>query len=277
MGTNPYPATVTNELWRFWEEFKAHEPNVLLGGIFANKPGYHNSRKNNLSSNYSVRDSEDKTGPDDKAAAIDLTFPDAQRGDYRTIEKYCDRLMASSLDKDDPRLDVLREWYGQTDTDAEVEGYDCRYLAYVTSDPSHLWHIHISFDRWAVAHWPAMDAVLSVLRGERLYDWKMRTGRIQDPDMDALQDARLHATNNRVMEALIKGSDEYMDLPGERKPMRPWIVSEVKALRSAVETLAQNANQPLSAEDRNAIVSEVVATLPTAADIAKALITELRG
>ena len=173
---NPNPARISEEMWRFWHEFKAHEPEVLLGGIYANKSGYHNTRDANNPTNYSVREAEDRGGPGDKAAAIDLTFPSAQRGDYRKISLYCNRLMDSGKNRDDPRLDGWREWYGQTDSDAQVEGWDCRHLLPITSDSSHLWHIHMSIDRDKVHHWPTHDAALSVLRGEPLTEWKARNG-----------------------------------------------------------------------------------------------------
>lgn len=181
MASNPNPSRVTDELWRFWTEFKALEPSVELGGIYANKSGYHNSRNANSSSNYSVREAEDQSGPGDKSAAIDLTFPDAQRGDYRTINKYCQRLLASSKDSNDPRLDDIREWYGQTDSDSHVEGWDCRHLLDITSDNSHLWHIHISVDRGKVAIWATYAKVLSVLRGETVAQWRAGTGASPTP------------------------------------------------------------------------------------------------
>lgn len=162
-------------MWRLWDELHALEPGSQLGGIYANKSGYHNTRNANPPGNYSVRDAQDRRGPADKAAAIDWTFPNAQRGDYRTIAKYCQRLMASGKDRNDPRLDGWREFYGQTDSDRAVEGWDCRYLREVTSDNSHLWHIHLSETRELVESWPNKDALLSVLKGESVADWRARS------------------------------------------------------------------------------------------------------
>jgi hypothetical protein len=173
--SNPNPARITDAMWRLWLALKALEPSTQLGGIYANKPGYHNTRAANSSSNYSVRDAQDKRGPGDKAAAIDWTFPSAQRGDYRLIAKYMSRIMRSGKDKNDERLDGWREVFGQADSDRAVEGWDCRYLRPVTSDSSHLWHIHFSESREHVESWANKDALLSVLKGESLAAWRERT------------------------------------------------------------------------------------------------------
>src|SRR5262245_10802353 len=98
MAANPNPARITDQMWAFWEAFAALEPSVRLGGIYANKPGYHNTRAANSPSNYSIRDPQDQLGPPDKAAAIDLTFPNAQAGDYSTIALYSRRLLESGRD-----------------------------------------------------------------------------------------------------------------------------------------------------------------------------------
>lgn len=169
MASNPNPDRITDAQWWLMEQLLALEPGTRNGGIYANKPGYHGTRadnRRNWPGNYSIVDAEDQGGPDDKAAALDWTFPTAQAGDYRRIAVYCKRLMASSLDVNDPRLDGWREWYGQADSDADVEGWDSRYLQHATSDSSHLWHIHFSEDRDKVTSLANKQALLSVLRGE---------------------------------------------------------------------------------------------------------------
>lgn len=176
MVANPNPARITNAMWWLWEQLQALEPvDGALGGIYANKSGYHNTRAANDANwpgNYSVVDAVDRRGPSDKAAALDWTFRSAQRGDYSNISKYCKRLMASSLDMDDERLNGWREWYGQTDFDGEVEGWDSRYLRRVTSDSSHLWHIHFSESREHAESYDNKKALLSVLKAEPVAQWR---------------------------------------------------------------------------------------------------------
>ncbi len=200
MASNPNPARVTDALWWLWLQLKNLEPSSELGGMFANKSGYHNTRAANKPTNYSVREAEDQEGPADKCAALDWTFPDAQRGDYSTISKYCRRLMASSKDSNDPRLDNLREWYGQADTDSHVEGWDCRHLVEVTSDSSHLWHIHFSFDRGKVADFSTMGALLSVLKGETVAQWR-GNGAVPapEPKPSPVSDVPVHTPGSRVL------------------------------------------------------------------------------
>lgn len=168
-GANPNPARITDAMWWLWGELLMLEPGSKLGGIYANKPGYHNGRNYLPAWDYSVTDNPpDWGGPGDKAAAIDWTFPDAQAGDYSAIALYTCRLLASAQDPDDHRLDGWREFYGNADDDSYVEGWDCRYGCAVTSDSSHLWHIHLSEDRDKVEDYENKRKLLSVLRGESL-------------------------------------------------------------------------------------------------------------
>jgi hypothetical protein len=163
------PDQATDAMWYLWLELQKLEPQSELGGIYANKSGYHNTRKGNQQNwpnDYSIEDDEDQGGPSNMAAALDWTFPDAQSGRYETIMKYSKRLLASGQDPNDTRLDGWREFYGQTDTDTHVEGWDFRYVVPATSDPSHLWHIHFSEDRDKVESFENKDKLLSVLRGD---------------------------------------------------------------------------------------------------------------
>jgi murein L,D-transpeptidase YcbB/YkuD len=74
----------------------------------------------------------------------------------------------------DPRLAGWREAYGQADGDRQVEGWDFRQHRAVTSDSSHLWHIHLSESREHVQSYANKEALLSVLRGEPLANWQAR-------------------------------------------------------------------------------------------------------
>ena len=158
-------APIPDAVKYLWEKLHQLEPSTQLGGIFASKPGYHNTRDGNDPHNYSVVDPPDKGGPANLAAALDWTFPDAQSGRYDLIIKYSKRLLDSGKDPNDSRLDWMREFYGQADKDTAVEGWDFRYAVPASSDSSHLWHIHFSFSRNALTT-ANMDKLLQVLTGD---------------------------------------------------------------------------------------------------------------
>jgi peptidoglycan hydrolase-like protein with peptidoglycan-binding domain len=174
---NPNPEYFTDAIWWLWEHLEALHPAAELGGIYANKKGFHNTGRKNQSTwpdNYSIRDKVNQSGPGwTHASALDWTFPDAQRGDYKNIDKFSSRLLASSLDPKDPRLDMaLFEWFGQADSDAHVEGYNEYREEYESSDSSHLWHIHMSFKRTEANNLWGMWALLTVLMGWSVAKWR---------------------------------------------------------------------------------------------------------
>ena len=163
---------------QFWEAFKAgvpeaHRDDIVLSGIYANKSGYHNTRANHLRNrpnDYSIQAALDKLGPSDKAAAIDITFRSAQRSDFRIIRIYTQRMINAMRDRDE-RLwyagkPILREVFGNADLDREVEGWSLYRGRAATSDDSHLWHMHLSWHRWAVENWTAALQILSILLGK---------------------------------------------------------------------------------------------------------------
>ncbi|ABP53012.1 peptidoglycan-binding domain-containing protein [Salinispora tropica] len=170
-----------------WEEFRKVEGAARFGGIYANKRGYHNTRDANVArwpGNYSYAQfSVDREGPPGLASAIDLTFADAQAGRYETIDKYSSRLLAAGHAgrAADPRTIYMREFYGQADHDVHVEGWDYARGQAVTSDSSHLWHIHISVHRKYADDMTAMRAILSILKGETVEQWRKGQGGTPSP------------------------------------------------------------------------------------------------
>ncbi|GAB3981231.1 hypothetical protein GCM10027615_61370 [Plantactinospora veratri] len=197
-AANPNPARISEASWWLMQELLKLQSGSQNGGIYANKSGYHNTRAANDPNNYSVRDTEDKGGPSDKAAAYDWTFPEAQSfalapgevnaeldlphpttanaaaANYGNIARFSNRLLAAGKDSRDPRMNGWREFYGQVDNDRDVEGWDFRYDDAVSSDSSHLWHIHLSEDRDKVTSFENKEALLSVLRGETVEQWLNR-------------------------------------------------------------------------------------------------------
>jgi len=167
------PFEAEQSLW-LMRQLLAMQSGTTDGGMYTNKPGYHNTRAGNPSTDYSVVDAEDRGGPSDKMAAYDWTFTDAQAGNYATISRYSNRLLASGVDPADPRLDGWREFIGQTDNDNIEERYDFRYDQRKdrVGDSTHLWHIHLSEDRDKVLGYDNKVAMLSVLKGENHNQWR---------------------------------------------------------------------------------------------------------
>lgn len=206
---------VTDELWWLWLELE-----TLIGsdsqfsGIYANKPGYHNTRAGNASSNYSVAQfAADRQGPSNKAAALDISFRSAKRGDYRKIALYSKRLLDAGR-SNDPRTYGMREFYGNADTDLEVEGFDFAKRRAASSDDSHLWHIHISILRKYVTDIKAMRAIVSIMRGESVATWKAKEGlltpgpvTVPKPRPPALPVVRLGSRLLRLSKPYLEGTD----------------------------------------------------------------------
>jgi len=166
---NPNPTNISREFWAFWLRFKALEKTAKLGGIYAGKAGYHNARRNLSGSDYSVGQyALDRKGSSSYAAAIDLTLPLAQ------MKKYSTRLMKSGCDPKDPRGNYLREFYGNVDGNGYVDGWDFQSCTRVSSDSSHLWHIHISVLRAYTNDPAAFRALFSILRGESVTAWRVK-------------------------------------------------------------------------------------------------------
>ncbi|WP_018350938.1 hypothetical protein [Longispora albida] len=143
--------------------------------------GYHISREDQPTSNYSVQLPEDRAGQATWASAVDMNMNPA---DMRLVTG---RLLASAKDQNDPRLNYCREFYG-TLNGRDVTGWDTYHGHPATSDDSHLWHVHISFLRQHAGSPEAMSAVLSVITGNT----SPNPEPVKEPeDVDPVQDFRL--------------------------------------------------------------------------------------
>lgn len=172
---NPNPQLITDAMWWFWTEFDAHEKTALLGGVYANKAGYHNARAKLPKNDYSTgRDVPgDKLGPSDKASAIDLTMSAA------AMKLYTKRLDVAARARD-PRLfyqgkPILREFIGTLNgssvycwvfTGGRPLGVGADSGPDPGRDKSHLWHLHLSVIREFIAVRAALAQILSILKGE---------------------------------------------------------------------------------------------------------------
>jgi hypothetical protein len=226
---------------RFYERFRAHESKVRNGGIDADKPGYHNDRDDLPLSDYSVGQvAADRRGSGSVACANDLTFLDAQAGDYRTIGLYSRRLRDACIRRD-MRLwlyggPILREFIGNCGDGVVycyvlTGGVPLGVGADAGPDPgrgvSHKWHIHLSWIRQYAQDPAAADAVLSVMLGESLAAWRDQMG----DGMGEQDSQRIHATNERVL-AMAAGKDAVKQVwAGNPDGVEPaWTVITLKGM-----------------------------------------------
>ncbi|MFY1660913.1 hypothetical protein [Micromonospora sp. WMMD1274] len=232
--SNPNPARISDPMWRLWTEFSAFEPAVKLGGIYADKAGYHNRRSALAKTDYSVEDlAADRQGPSDKASAWDLTLPEAK------MKLYSKRL-ADACKSRDPRLfkdgqPIIREFIGTLDgktvycyvlTGGKPLGVGADAGPDPGRDKSHLWHVHISLIRKFINDWEAIAGILAILKGEPI---EAR----EEVDMTPNESAQLGYVDGRVL-AMASGTDTVRsDLKGGGSEV--WIVKKVKELDAKLD------------------------------------------
>jgi len=121
--------------------------------------GYHISREDNASDNYSMVRPDDRYGPVNAASAIDM-------GLSRTDMINCTRrLVAAYNNPTDPRrkyVNAFNGWLGSGD----ATRYDFYARKTKTATDDHKTHIHLEFRRRFCNSAVAMGAVLSILRGD---------------------------------------------------------------------------------------------------------------
>lgn len=209
---------------------------LVLAGIYADKPGYHNKRSNLPSTDYSVREfAIDRAGSSGLASAIDITSREAQGGNYAIINKYSQRLLAAGK-ANDPRMFGWREFFGQTDKDGTVEGWDfAKHVASTSGDKSHLWHIHLSEHRGYNTSVVNKDALMSVLKGESLAAYKAAGGKLltTPPNNPAPAPAKL-LVDGKLGESTIKRWQKIMGTPVDGVITKPSDL--VKAVQRVLNT-----------------------------------------
>lgn len=143
-----------------WDTILARIPTARFGGIFPATPtsfGYHNARYRLPAWDYSVQRENDRRGSGWAASALDVTMGPADMA-------ACTQRLITATQNRDPRLQGLRSFLG-TINGRTVTGMDVRDRRFITSDLSHLWHIHLSFYRWFANNAAAMQAIADVFTG----------------------------------------------------------------------------------------------------------------
>lgn len=128
-------------------------------GDSAHRYGYHRARSVLPSGDYSTKLAADRAGDADAASAIDISLSPAM---MRTVTR---RFMDVATNKNDSRRKYFREFYG-TLNGRTVTGWDTHAHEAVSSDDSHLWHVHVSVHRKYATSRSAAEALLTIFTGE---------------------------------------------------------------------------------------------------------------
>lgn len=135
----------------------------------AARGGYHIARADQPATNYSVIRPDDKGGPSNMAAAIDMTMSDS---DMRLCTA---RLVSAFTNANDPRRKYINAFNGTVDSkNARRWDVYARKVKAATAD--HLWHVHLEIRRVYVTSATAMKAILSVLKGESVVQYLASVG-----------------------------------------------------------------------------------------------------
>ena len=147
-----------------WEKLYGSATLSGIVGDLAHKArgGYHISRQDQPKTNYSVTRKDDKLGPSNRASAIDMTMntSDIKKCHIRLRDAWKNRAK-------DPRMKYINAWNGW-DGQGDAGRYDVVTGTISTATSDHKWHIHLEVRRRYVNDRTAMDAILSILKGESL-------------------------------------------------------------------------------------------------------------
>jgi hypothetical protein len=157
----------------FYNALHHRHPGLQFGGIYGDKPLYHNCRHNLLIENPgdpTIQAPDDRLGNPYYGSAIDLTW-----WNNLSLQRYYTRKLMDLTRRHDPRMFPLSQFAGSLDTtngnDGHVTAMDVRSATFETGwDTSHLWHIHMSwYRRWNNAH-NAVNGVLDAMLGKDVND-----------------------------------------------------------------------------------------------------------
>lgn len=206
------------EKWLADEWEKLYKSAVLSGivGDLAHKArgGYHISRQDQSSSNYSVIRPDDKpgNGPNDRASAIDMTMSTADM-----IK--CHTRLRTLWKNNDPRMKYINAWNGW-DGQGDAGRYDVVKRTITTATADHKWHIHLEIRRKYVNDMTAMRAILSMLAGESGSGVTAPATNSGDDDMNKAEFlAFLGSKEGRdALSRAVWNTDDVVSAPGNPAP-----------------------------------------------------------
>lgn len=172
MAVNPIPSRITPQMWQLWEAIDDVVPTAVLGGIYANKRGYHNTVNANLAqwpNDYSIQHPQDLRGPRDKARGLDVGLSATE------MRRRTDYLRRAALHPEDTRLRALREFIGTlngVDVYCLIRDSTGTWRSDAGRDKSHLTHIHKSVYTAYVDDWAALEPIVSVYAGVTWEEWQ---------------------------------------------------------------------------------------------------------
>lgn len=268
-------ATLVSEQVRWladqWEDHCGY-PSAVLSGIVPDQRhldngGYHCSvedlRRFDNEKDYSNTRPDDRDQNVQYGAGIDMSMSPAD------MKRCHDRVRRVWADKTDPRrvyVNAINTWSGTGDA-VRLDFYanTSKYAS-----PDHKWHNHGELRRRWLRDWTAVRAVVSVLRGDTVAQWKASLGQ-GDDDMTPEQNSALievrdnlrkllpqsWATTNRAA-ALLSGQPASYQIEGEktRRVEANGLAAQMSALTAAVTALAGK-----DFTDEQAIVAGVLAGL----------------
>ncbi len=199
-----------NWLAREWEKLY---PSGVLSGIVGDlahqqEGGYHISREDQPSNNYSVVRGDDKGGPSNRAAAVDMSMntSDMAKCDSRLRKAFNNR-------KTDTRMKYINAWNGwDGHDDAARNDVVTGDITYATDD--HKWHTHLEIRRKYVNDMNAMKAILSILKGESFEAFNGDDDMTKEEMLALLKSAE----GRDAVARAVWNTDNVVAAPGSPKP-----------------------------------------------------------
>lgn len=137
---------------------------IVGDAAHAARGGYHIGRAFQSKTNYSVTRADDKGGPNNAAAAIDMNLGQADMVQLHVF-------LRGLFNAKDPRMKYINAWNGWDGHDGAGR-YDVVAHSVDGATSDHKWHMHLEIRRKYVEDMTAMRAVLSMLKRQSLADYQ---------------------------------------------------------------------------------------------------------